>query len=251
MFIHSEDFDPFGPVGTSSTNGVWTFPRNVRGNWGVIGQHVESQTIPWMWDGTNKLLLTIHDPLDVEISVTYTVTFNPSTGTQNDPDTIANLLISDLQASNDAIALTSPFAARLFSFSLNTEAKTITLLIDDDPIDVLWEGLGNFHSTCREAFDKASTSNELNTQNVDINYSQMTTDPKYLECYITESNSEYNTSHGTSPTLLFSTRDGEFTSQSFSVPTSGNSLTIQIKRMKQTNNVPLSSEWYLILKSSS
>lgn len=251
IFVHSDDFKSGG----SSSDGVWTFSRNLKGNWSVIGQHMDTQTFPWMEDGNNVMVMEIHDPEDLLESVIFEITFE-FVGTLSDINAIAASMTSTIQSAINSVAVDDhAYAARLVDYEIN--GNEISFIFSDDPVDIRWQGFDDgfgtvFASTCNVPLGRSpSTPNELAVYNLIISTGNMNTDPKYLEVYISESNTQIATSHGTRPTLLFSTRDGEFTGQSFSISSDTQQLTIQIKRMSDSIVVPLSGQWFLIFQSAS
>jgi len=251
FFVHSDDFKSGG----SSSDGTWNFGRNVRGNWDVIGQHMDNQNIPWLWDGTNFMVMRIHDPAD-ETGLTYTtfeITFNPSIGFLSNVDDIAAAMITEIQDTTAAIAIDDPYAARTLTYIYDSATETLTFHFVEGPVDIMWQGAPvDLASTINVPLGKDSTTaNELNVSDLAVSTHNMVTDPKYVECYIAESNTQFATSHGTTPTLMFSTRDGEFTGQTFAIPKDTHNLSIQIKRMSDSSIVPLSGTWYLIFQSAS
>lgn len=247
FFVHSDDYKSGG----SSSNGVWSFARSLRGNWSVIGQHMDTQTFPWLTSSTNVMIMRIHDPMDTNVYTTFEITFPTSIGLQSDIATIANMMTAEMQDSIDTIAGGDPYAARLVSNSVDVNNQIIVFHFDDDPVDILWEGVPDvFESTINAPLGKSGASNQLNVEDLTLTTHHMVTDPKYLEVYIEESNTQFATSHDTRPTLLFSTRDGDFTGQTFSIPKDGNTLTIQINKMGDSTALPLTGAWFLVLQSS-
>lgn len=248
IFIHSDDFK----TGGSSSDGEWTFKRSIRGNWNVIGQHMESQTIPWLYVGNNLLTLRIANPVDPLEYSTLEVTFDAEIGLLTDLGAIASQLALAMQATIDANAMLYPYAARTVTPIPDSTTQTIRFNFTDDPVDVLWEGdaeESGFLSTINGAVGHLNSPNELSVTATIFHTYGMTTDPKYLEIYIAESSTQISTSHGTRPTLMFSTRDGEFTGQNLIFPKDGNTMTIQIKRMGSDLICPLNGSWYLVLQT--
>lgn len=253
FFVHSDDYDSGG----TSSDGVWSFGRSVKGNWSVIGQHMDNQTFPWMWDGTNFMVMRMHDPMEELAYVTFEITFDPAIGLLSDTTEIANQLMAEMQATIDTVASDpeTTYAARTITNSVDNDAHTITFHFESDDVDILWQGGGMdpvYASTVNVPFGRtADTPDETHIQDLVISTHNMDTAPKYVEVYIAESNTQFSTSHSTRPTLFFSTRDGEFLGQTFSIPTDTHSLTLQIKRMSDSEIVPLTGTWYLIFQSAS
>jgi hypothetical protein len=250
MFIHSDDH----ASGTSSS-GTWQFGQSLKGNYRIDLQVMDPQTIPWLWSGNNMLTLRIHDMDDYfneDRMLTFNVTFNTAIGTETDPTTIGNMIEGDIQARVDALAVgPNAFAARNFSHTVNTTNKTFDFTTDL-PIDLLWTGYPDpdgpdLECTCREAFGKGTTPDELKVDEFTINYANMTTDPRLLEVTIAESPTCYITGHNTFPTLLFTTKDAEFTGQTFEIRNETTSLSIDVRRLGQSTAVPLTGSWYLVI----
>ena len=237
IYINSNDYTS----GTSS-NGVWDINKTLLGSYTLLSQNVESQDIPWFWTGLDSLVIKTWDPDIPATTNTFTVVFSSSTGLLDTVSTISTQLNTSLQDKFDDIALINPKFQRSVSHSINTSNQTVTFTFDQ-PVDILWS---NVSSTIREAFGKSAT-NQINTSSMVISSKYMTIDPKYLEVYITESETQYNTSHSTSPTILFSTKDSEFTGQLFEIRKSQQQLTIKIYRENvESQVVPLSDEWTLV-----
>lgn len=253
FFIDSDDYKDGG----SSSNGTWIFNRSVKGNWNVIAQQMETQTYAWMSENNNIMVMQIHNPMNLLETVLFEITFDPSIGLLTDINEIAIQMTAAIQAAIDEVAVGDhTYAARLVDYTaVNNE---IVFIFSDDPVDVLWQGFSDpptvLTSTCNIPLGRAAdTPDELAIDTLTITAdttSTMVTDPKYLECYITESNTQFASSHGTKPTLLFSTRDGEFTGQTFTIPDHTNTLTIQIKRKGDSLPIPLSGKWYLAFQNT-
>src|SRR5688572_9858782 len=251
FFVHSDDFD----TGGSSSDGTWSFGRSLKGNWSVIGQHMDTQSFPWLWDGCNFMVMRIHDPLEPLDYTTFEITFNPLIGFLSDLDDIGTQMVAEIQNTIDAVAINDPYAARTVSYTLQSSVETMTFNFAEGPVDILWSGDPLFPglvSTINVPLGKdPDAANETGISNVVVSTHNMDVDPKYVEVYIAESNTQFSTSHSTLPTLFFSTRDGEFTGQTFSIPKDTHTLTIQIKRMSDSLIVPLTGTWYLIFQSAS
>lgn len=247
FLVHSEDF-----TSGNSSDGVWNFNRSLKGNWTVIAQHIESQDIPWMWLGQDTIILRIHNPADTNQYEDIPVTFPDTIGFMTDTTEIMNAMIAVMQARIDDIALVTPYVERLVSGSVDEGNGNIVFIFDDDPVDIMWESeVEGFVSTFNPSVDKVGAENELNTSSWTMTYKEAYVDPKYLEVYIEQASSGYANSHDTTPTLLFSTRDGEFVNQQIYIPRDTFTLTIKIRRMgNNTNVVPLSKPWYLALLES-
>lgn len=246
IFIHSDDFKSGG----SSSNGEWNFNRNMRGNWAITTQQMDDQTFPWMWDGVNTMVMEIHNPLNLLESVIFEIEFPVSIGLLTNATEIGNQMADTMQAKIDLIKIDDPYADR----TVEVAAADGEIVFDfgDDKVDILWQGWEDvYFSTINVPLGRTATSaNQLAIETLTVDSTTMIIDPKYLEVYIAESNTQYATSHATKPTLLFSTRDGQFTAQSFSIPRDGNSLNIQIKRMSHSYELPLSGRWYLSFENS-
>lgn len=245
FFVYSQDYQSGG----NSSDGVWAFSRNLRGTWRITSQHMDSENIPWVWTGSNTMVMRIHDLMDHNTYTTFEVIFNDaSLATETDLSVITTTLQNRIQATIDTEAILNPYAARTVTATL--DGNVIHFTFSDD-VDILWEGdagESGFLSTINPAFGKVGTLNQLDTAGFDVTTLYMALDPKYLECYITESSTILCTSHSTAPTLLFSTRDGEFTGQSFTIPISTNVLTLSLHRIGNTASaVPLTANWYLSL----
>lgn len=245
IFIHSDDFKSGG----SSSNGEWTIGRNMKGNWAITTQQMDDQTFPWLWDGVNTMVMEIHNPENLLESTVFEIEFPPSIGLLTDVTDIANNLAATMQARIDEIKIDDAWADRTVEVAAGD--GEIVFDFGEDRVDILWQGYDVYVSTVNVPFGRTSTSaNQLAIQFLTVSSTNMITDPKYLEVYIAESNTQYATSHGTKPNLLFSTRDGQFTAQSFSIPRDTNSLNIQVKRMSHSYELPLSGRWYLSFENS-
>lgn len=241
IFIHSYDFSS-----GNSSNGTWEFGRTLRGNYRVDAQSMDTQTYPWMWTGQDTIVLRIHDPGNVIDSVEFPVTFPSAIGLMSDKTEILNAMIAVIQVEIDTQALTEPYVARTVSGSVDPDNQSLVFVFDDDPVDVMWAS-EEFDSTLNASVGKVGASNELDVSNWTLSYVDMVTDPRYLEVYIAESVTEYITTHGTYPTLLFSTRDSEFTGQTFEIRNDTTELTINVRKMGSLTDIPLSGQWYLAL----
>lgn len=257
FFLDSDDFKT-GP-GASSSNGTWTFNRSCKGNWNVIAQQMETQNYPWMNANNNVMVMRIHNPMDLLEVVVFEITFPTSIGLLSDITQIAIQMAAAIQSAIDAIAVPPhEYAARLVDQTSDNEE--IVFIFSDDPVDVLWQGFelfeggANFESTCNVPLGRTAASADENTIDT-LTMSTATTatmiiDPKYLEVYIEESNTQFATSHGTKPNLFFSTRDGEFTGQNITIPKDTNTLTIEIRRAGDSLPLPLSGKWYLAFQNT-
>lgn len=247
FFIHSDDFKSGG----SSSDGEWQFNRNVKGNWGVTAQQMDDQTYPWLWNGTNVMVMEIHNAENLLESVIFEIEFDPSIGLMTDATLIANALADTIQAKIDLVKIDDPYADR----AVEVAAADGEIVFDfgEDRVDILWQGYADVYtSTINVPLGRtADSANELAIQFLTVSSTNMITDPKYLEVYIAESNTQFATSHASKPTLLFSTRDGEFTGQNFTIPRDNNSLHIQVKRMSHSYILPLSGRWYLAFQNQS
>jgi len=244
LFIHSDDFKSGG----NSSDGTWEFTNNLKGNWHVIGQHMDSQTIPWMMNGQNTLVFRIHDDRNNSgVYVDFEVNFDYATiGISDTPVIIVTSMVQSMQTAIDTVAIDDPYAATNVTSSTDTVNKTITFMFDA-AVDVLWQNNFIFVTTILPAFDLPSDyPNQLHVTSFTISYANAVIDPKYLEVYIAESTTQYDTAFGSRPNLYFSTRDGEFTGQSFTIPDDTSNLTIQIRRLHGTIPVTLSANWYLV-----
>lgn len=244
VFIHSYDHTS----GTSS-NGTWEFGQSIKGNYKVDAQSMDTQDYPWMWLGQDTMVFQIHDPMNLNATTTFPVTFDPSLGMESDINVIASTMESVIQAYIDLAAVTDPYAARTITANVSTENQTIAFIIDNDPIDVLWEGfpMGPYYSTLNNSVGKADALNELAVLDFTISTVDMVTNPRFLEVYIAESATQYINTHDTDPTLLFSTRDSEFTGQTFEIRNETTDLNIQIKKMGSDQVLPLTGQWYLVI----
>lgn len=249
LFIHSDDFK----AGGSSSDGVWEFNSNLQGEWHVIGQHMDTQSFPWMLNGQNTLIFIIHDDRAASGQyVLFATSFDYATvGSSSDLTVIATSLTASMQARFDQVAIDDPYCATTVNYSIDTAAHTMTFTFDA-ALDLMWQEIVPLETTVRPSFDLPSDyPNALAVTSFTISTNHMIVDPKYLEVYIAESNTQYATAAGVRPNLYFSTRDGEFTGQTFSIPDDSETLTIQIKRLHGTLPVTLTNTWFLICTQSS
>lgn len=238
FYINSEDYDS-----GDRSNGIWNINRTLQGEYNVISLHIEDQIIPWMWEGVDTFSFRVSNGVD---DYEFDVKIDASNGLLSNISTIANNIQTAIQAGFDNAENEDIGYARTVSHSINTSLNTITFNFNDN-ISILW---GDSNSTINKAFNKNNT-NQLNVNTFTISSIYINVYPKYLEYYITQSSTEYSTSHGTSPTLLVSTSDFEFTGQSFYIRNSVNFLTIKIYRTNiNSDTVPLSDQWNLIFISS-
>lgn len=241
IFVHSYDFT----TGNSS-DGTWEFGRTLRGNYRVDAQSMDTQTFPWMWTGQDTIVLRIPNPADINQKVEFPVTFPPDIGFMTNQTEILNAMIAVIQAEIDVQTVIEPYVARTVSGSVDEGNKNLVFVFDVDPVDIMWAST-NYDSTLNPSVDKVGAENELNITNWNLSYAEMVTDPRYLEVYIAESVTEYMTTHGTYPTLLFSTRDNEFTGQTFEIRNDTTELNISVHKMGGSNSIPLTGQWYLVL----
>jgi hypothetical protein len=236
IYISSSDLES----GTTS-NGVWNVNRTLNGQYNILSQHFSVQNIPWMWNGTNNLKINFPDD---ELNHTKIVSLDYSLCDTINYSSIAALWDTNIQDKLDEIKTETTGAVDVtvnvtysngnFSFVFTGVPEIVQFLFGDPTC------------TCSQVFNKTTTIGHVNT--ITIANTFMTIDPKYLEVYITESVTQYATSHSTSPTILFSTQDSEFTGQSFTIRRNATQLTIKIYRENVTiSTVPLSNDWSLIL----
>lgn len=244
IFIHSYDHT----TGTSS-NGTWELGQSLIGNFRVTSQCMDTQTYPWLWSGQNQMVVKSFNPEDIEEFVIFGITFNASLGLVSDLTEVATQIQNTMQAAFDLQGLSNIWANRTITVTYNATTQTLLFEIDDDPIDVLWTyNSGLTVSTINFSFNLApDVSDLINVDIFSISTVNMVTDPKFLEVYIEESPTQYINTHGTYPTLLFSTRDGEFTGQTFEIRTETTELNIRVCKMGSTEDYPLSGQWYLVI----
>lgn len=244
IFIHSDDF-----TSGNSSDGVWDLGRNLKGTWTVTGQSMDTQTYPWMFEGQDTMIFRIHEDRAAGVTyVTFPVTFDPALGLLTDPYAIVAAIGTAIQDRIDAAAMGEAYAATTVTTSVDTSAKTITLHFDG-AVDVLWTYNSiDYVSTFNPAVGKTGAPDQLAITDLVFSYQRMTTSPKYLFVYISESTSELITTSGSLPTLLFSTKDTEYTGQVVTIRADTSILTLKICRMHETVAVPISGEWFLVLK---
>lgn len=243
IFIHSHDFTS----GTSS-DGTWQFGQSIKGNYKVDAQVMDTQDFPWLFAGQNTMVMRIHDPMNDLIYATFQIDFNPTIGLISDIATIATQMVNEIQGAIEAAAVDAPYAARTVSES--HDPHSIVFHFDNDPVDILWQGdiSPPYYSTINPSLGKSSTTpDELAIRDLTIDTSEMVTDPKFLEVYIEESSTEIINTHETHPTLLFSTRDSEFTGQTFEIRNETTELTIGVHKMGSVLPLPLTGQWYLMI----
>lgn len=248
LFIHSADFN----TGGNSSDGVWEFNSNLKGNWTVIGQHMDTQDFPWMLNGQNTLIFIVHDDRASSGQyVLFAVDFDYATvGNSSDLTAIATSLTATMQARFDAVAINDPYCATTVGYTIDTDANTMTFTFDA-AVDIMWQEIVPLQTTVLPSFDLPSTyPNALIATSFTIPTNHMIVDPKYLEVYIAESNTQYSTASGSRPNLYFSTRDGDFTGQTFSIPDDTNTLTIEIRRLHSSIPQPLTNTWFLVCVQS-
>jgi hypothetical protein len=247
VFIHSDDY-----ISGNSSEGVWDLGRNLKGQYTVTAQSMDTQDFPWMFAGQNDMVMRIHDPMDILAYTTFIITFDPATGLLSDPTAIKDAMVTAMQTRIDEVAIVNPYAARNVSGNVSTSLGTIVFVFDDDPVDILWTGdpIAEFVSTINPSLGKIGAADELNIGTETISYRRMVTDPKYLFVYIDECANEIITTSASKPTLLFSTKDTEFTGQNIQIRNNTTSLTIKVARMHETTAVPLTGQWYLLLRNT-
>ncbi len=255
LFIHSADFN----TGGNSSDGVWEFNSNLKGDWHVIGQHMDTQDFPWMWVGQDTMCFRIHNPDDNSVHVTFTVTFDPSLGYISDLNTVASTIQSAIQDQIDfeAAQIGQSWAARTMTVTADLVNNLLNFSVGTDFIDVMWDYKDPdaipsvILSTINPSFELAvDYPRQLAVSSFSVSSTNIVVDPKYLECYINESNTQYATASGARPNLYFSTRDGDFTGQTLTIPDDTNTLTIQIRRLHSQIAQPLTNTWFLILSQA-
>jgi hypothetical protein len=247
IFIHSSDY-----TSGNSSDGLWEFGVTLKGNYKVVSQVMDTQDYPWMLASQNQMVLQIHDPMNHSIFTNFPVFLDYATiGIITDLQTIADSITTSIQDRIDIVAALpgDSYAARTVTNSIDTSNGTMTFHFDDI-VDVLWQGDGShtFASTCNTALGKTpETPNENDITDLVISTATMVIDPKFLEVYIDESVTEIYNTHDTFPTLLFSTRDTEFTGQTFEIRNETTHLSIGIYKMGSLVPIPLSGQWYLMI----
>lgn len=234
MAIHISSNDV--STGTSY-NGTFDIADTLIGTYGVDLQSVDTGNIPWMWNACKSLRIRSYDGLDtMEVTINFDYA---SIGTSTNTTTIANSLEASI---NDVMSILPGAYARTVSvvYTAAASGNYYTLTFDGQVTLVYsWSG-----STAKYVFDK--TNDETDTE-FSFFSTFMTTSPKFIECYIDESQTEYNTSRGTYPTLLWATSDVEVTGQEIEFLTRTDILTISLYRTNvQIDPVPLSNSWDLI-----
>lgn len=219
----------------SSYNGTFSFTETLLGLYKLETQYIDSTAIPWMWADCNGLLISATTGMD---SDSGTVSFNyASIGSSSDTTAIAASFQSSVNAVTNAFVgaaartctVTYNSSLNVFSFAFN---GTVTMLFPSP------------ESTSRYVFNKFSdtTGNTINLSATFIDVS-----PKFLEMYIDESITEYNTSRNSYPTILLSTFDSEFVNQEIEFINKTNTLTISIYRLNvPLAPVPITNKWDLI-----
>ena len=243
IFIQSEDFNSGG----SSSDGIWTFSANLKGNWTVMAQQMETQNYPWMFDGQNDIEVVTYADDEMSPPVTFTVTIPASTGLKSDLNDIATDFADTLTAAFQTVADDNsvPSYARTFTPVVNPLTQIITFTVSA-VVDIGWS---EPNTTIGASIGKYGAADDLSVTEFTISTANMNLDPKYLEVYVAESNTIIYNAHGSLPSMMFSTRDGGFTGQSFQIPEDANTLTIEIRRMGAGQHpIPLQNQWYVVLE---
>lgn len=234
MAIHVSGED----VATGSRyNGTWNLSSSIIDNYSINSQYMDTTAIPWMWSGCHTLRVISYDVLDTQ---EVTINFDyASIGSSTNTTTIAgsfqttfNNALNGLPgafARTCTVTYTSDTTGNYYTFTFNGQVT----------LNYAYGG-----STVKYVFGKtADETNSIFT--VYTNY--MTITPKFLEVYIAESNTQYNTSRGTHPTLLFSTGNFELTGQALFFKNSVDILTITIYRTNvPISQVPITNQWDIV-----
>lgn len=243
IFIHSEDYNSGG----SSSDGIWTFSANLKGNWTVMAQQMETQNYAWLFTGQNNIEVVTYADDEMSPPVTFTVTIPASTGLKTNINNIATDFADTLTAAFQAVADDNsvPSYARTFTPVANNITHLITFTVSA-VIDIGWS---EANTTIGASIGKYGAPDDLSVTEFTISTANATLDPKYLEVHVAESNTIIYNAHGSLPSMMFSTRDGGFTGQSFQIPEDTNTLTIEITRMGAGQHpIPLQDQWYVVLE---
>lgn len=220
-------------------NGSINLDKTLFGNFSIDLQTVDTGSIPWMWNGCKALRIISYDGLDTE---NVTVNFDYATiGSSENTTAIADSFETTINTAMNG--LLAGFA-RTVSVTYTSDAITgnnyYTFTFDQEvTMEYSYSG-----STVKYVFGKSEDEKDTEF----IVYSKyMTIDPKFIECYIDESPSEYNTSRGTFPTLLWSTKDSSLLGQEIEFVDETNTLTISLYRTNvPISPCPLPNKWDLI-----
>lgn len=250
FLVHSDDYKS-----GNSSDGVWDLGRNLNGTWQVTAQTMDAQSFPWMWAGQDQMVLRIHNPDDLDIHATFGLTFNSSLGFITDLNVVATTIQNAMQAKIDEVAgePMQSWAARTVTVTYDSSNRRLVFVIEDNPIDVLWHyddpETPSRVSSINPSFNlNSATEDQNNVSTFYVSTVKMVTDPQYLFVYITESTSSILTTSQSLPTLMFSTKDSQFTGQVMTIRETTTTLTIKICKMHESVAIPLTNSWYLVFK---
>jgi hypothetical protein len=218
-------------------NGTWNLPTSLFENYTLDSQYMDTSAIPWMWNGCKALRITSYDVLDTQET---TVNFDyASIGLSNNTTTISSSFETTINnalnglpgafARSVTVTYTSDVTGKYYTFTFNGQVS----------LNYAYGG-----STAKYVFGKRSDETDTVFY---VNANFITTTPKFLEIYITQSNTKYNTSRSTYPTMLWSTGDFELTGQNFYFKTAVRTLTIAIFRTNiPIDPVPITNKWDIV-----
>lgn len=224
-------------------DGTWTLNTPMSGPYTLLFQYFQTQEYPWMWAQNNalKIQFTIN-PATYSCTVNLPILFTSSESYDN----VATGWELELQNELDQLAIDN-----------DNEILVTATIVHDDPTGYFkFTFTGNYDTVHLQFTDAASTSKTVfgettNLTNEDgvfhLSMKYCTPYPKYLECFIDQSNYILHTSHNTTPSLLLSTQETPITGQFIHIGGSQESLNISMYRPNEPNYpVPFSYGWYLL-----
>jgi len=244
IYINSDDYDS-----GSTSDGTWSINRTLNGQYNVINQQMEPQTIPWTWTGLVTLVFKTSGVGAPVNPYTIQVHLPTSIGLLSSLSAIATQIQTSIQSAFDTAEGVYAGYGRDVTVASDSILKTITLTFSD-VVSLQWtSAFSTFNQSAGIPIPSGSPTDLTDVTSIVLSSKYMSINPKYLEVFIEESSSQYTTSHSSVPTLLFSTKDSEFTDQSFYIRGNVNQLNISIYRINiHTSPVPLSGSWNLILE---
>lgn len=230
IHISSEDVDS-----GNSYAGTWYINTTLQGLYNLKSQYMDTSIVPWIYSGCNNWRFTWQ-------TITSTDSFSVSDQAiySDDPTIQLNYISTQLNTILAQVVIDDIYVTANVVYNSVTDEFDVTF---SESITVGWE---NDQCTTKYVFNK--TGNETGFS-ISLSRKYLTTNPKWIECYITESSSQYITSRSNSPALLLSTKDNEFTDQEITIRNPTTSLNIQLHRTNIPNiPVPITSSWNLIFE---
>jgi len=231
-------------------DGEWNFPHGLQGSYTLRYLSFQSDTFPWIWNGSNELTVRTQET-SMSSPVTTVVTFDETVlNPMTDFDTIASTITSTITTQVFSGVLFGGDPGIEFTYNHTTNQMQIQSHYGYS-VELMWSD-----SSIAGVFGSLSSSTLLVTDTVDDTFSfpfasdKIEANPKFIECRMDQSSNFIINSRGSNPNLLISTNDIPYVDQNINIHQKTSVLNISFYRTgNYVSPLPFTEEWDMIFTS--